>query len=247
MPYRTLTFDWGDTLASNSSMPYKATQQLCLDRLAQALRAAGSAPEADFSERCQKELAVDWMRTMDRVANPDHQEFDFRAMAEGWVQRVRTDRTDDTAAAAALAAMFDRMSDTVIPYAETMPVLTALQQRGYRIGILSHVPWPGDVCRRWYVRHGLAHLVDFYSLSSDVGWIKPNPRHFTHALAQANCAPGDILHIGDHPWRDVEGAKAAGFATALRLTQGIYDEAHLTSCGADHVILRLTDLLEILP
>jgi len=41
MPIRTITFDWGDSLASNHGMPYAATQRRTFMRLAEDLRALG--------------------------------------------------------------------------------------------------------------------------------------------------------------------------------------------------------------
>ncbi len=245
--YHCLTFDWGDTLAANVGMPYQATQRQAFARLVERLTAAGCRVPTGWSAACEAELAVDWRRSIDREQNPQCREFDFQAMSDRWYDQALAAGGDRLAAQAAFAAFHDRLTDTVIPFAETAPVLGELRRRGYRIGILSHVPWVGPACRRWYQRHGLAELVDFYSLSCEIGWIKPNPAHFTHALKQAGCRADEILHVGDHPWRDVEGGRAAGFRTCLRLTQGIYPEEQLRDCRPDLVILRLTDLLESLP
>ena len=48
-------------------------------------------------------------------------------------------------------------------------VLHELKRRGYRLGILSHIIWTGPACRRYFQRHGLSHLIDAYSFSSEVG------------------------------------------------------------------------------
>ena len=117
--------------------------------------------------------------------------------------------------------------------------------RGFRIGVLSHVPWPGPACRAWFARHGLAAYIDFYSLSSEIGWIKPNPRHYQHALDQAGCAPDELLHVGDHPDRDIAGARAFGFRTCLRVTENIYPQDALATCGADAEILHLSEVLGV--
>ncbi len=239
---RCLTLDWGDTLAVNYGMPYRATQRRCFLRLAEDLRAAGGTVPAEGVETWIAELAVDWHRSVDVQANPEHREFDLPGLLQTWIARAAVPAAAAAAAQAALAHCTDRMCDTVIPYAEALPALRDLRQRGLRIGILSHVPWPGDACRRWFTRHGLAPFIDFYSLSSEVGWIKPNPRHFTHALALAQVAPHEILHVGDHPLRDVEGARRAGFRTCLRRTEGIYDEAALGGCAPDAEILHLDEL-----
>ncbi len=241
MPIKAITLDWGDTLAANWGMPYLATQRLALGRMAEDLAALGHRPDAGWVQRCMDDIAVQWKASTDAQKNPEWREIDMRAMAEAWVRAVGA----DPAAAgvrAAIARCDDRFTDTVIPFAETRPVLEALKRRGLKVGILSHVPWPGDACRRWFVRHGWQDLIDFYSLSSEIGFIKPHPAHFQHALAQAGCAPHEVLHVGDHPMRDVEGGRRAGFRTCLRWTENIYPQDALKECRPDAEILQLADL-----
>jgi len=239
MPIRTITFDWGDTLASNHGMPYAATQRRAFVQLAEDLRALGGTIPPTWLEVVFAELKSVWMSSVDPKQNPSGAEFDFAGLMASWVAACHVPADQ---AATVIERCFATLTDTVIPFAETLPVLTDLKGRGYRIGILSHVPWPGDACRAWYRRHGLAGLVDFYSLSSEVGFIKPHPAHYQDTLRQADCAPHELLHVGDHPWRDITGGKAFGFRTALRLTEHIYPEEQLVSCGADGEILRLHEV-----
>jgi FMN phosphatase YigB (HAD superfamily) len=245
MPIRCITLDWGDTLAANYGMPYQATMRLAFDQLGLALAAAGCRPGGDFRARCLTELAGPWRESIDPVKNPEHREFDFQALLTAWVAVTLTADSDHLQVEQALQACVDRMTDTVLPYTETVPVLAALQARGLRLGILSHVAWPGAACRRWFARHGLAPYLDFYSLSCEVGWIKPAPQHFAHAMALAGVRPDEILHVGDHPVRDVAGGRQAGLRTCLRLTEGIYPEEQLSQAQADHRILQLAELLTL--
>jgi FMN phosphatase YigB (HAD superfamily) len=244
MPIRCVTFDWGDTLATNYSMPYKATNRWSYGLLAKDLAAAGLVVPSDWLETSLAEMQEAWRASVDRIANPEHREIDYRAITCGWITRLGGD-PQAPAIAAALDRADDRCVETVIPFAESQPTLRILHERGLRIGILSHVPWPGAACRRWYVRHGLAPFVDFYSLSSDVGVIKPNPGHYAHTLAGAGCAAHEVLHVGDHPWRDVEGGRLFGFRTCLRETEGIYPVEQLAHCAPDHRILHLREVLDL--
>ncbi len=236
----TITFDWGDTLVVNWGMPYIATERRLLRRLADDLRALGHNVDHDWAEVCLRELQAEWNATADATRNPDHREMDFTALMRSWLAAAGASM-DDPLAAPALERAWDRMTDTVIPMAEALPALAGLHGR-WRIGILSHVPWPGFAVRRWFVRHGLAPHVDFYSLSSDVGWIKPHPKHYQDAITQAGCAPGSILHVGDHPMRDVDGARSFGLRTCLRRTERIYPEELLDGCKPDAEILQLDEV-----
>jgi FMN phosphatase YigB (HAD superfamily) len=244
---RCLTLDWGDTLAVNYGMPYLATQRHAFDRLAAALNAAGCRVRPDFTAAAMAELGVQWRLSVDVQRNPEHREFDFQLMISGWVDATLTPGCDRAAAQQAQETCKDRLTDTVLLFTETAPVLRELKRRGLRLGILSHVPWPGDAVRRWFARHGLADLIDFYSLSCEIGWIKPNPRHFEHAIAHAGVDPKHILHVGDHPLRDVEGARAMGMRTCLRITENVYPDERLAGCAPDCTILHLADLLELCP
>ena len=62
---------------------------------------------------------------------------------------------------------------------------------------------------------------------------------------RSSVSPDEILHVGDHPLRDVAGARKAGFRTCLRLTEGIYAEEVLLQAEAEMRILKLADLLTL--
>ena len=60
------------------------------------------------------------------------------------------------------------------------------------------------------IRDRLATLV----ISEEVGFMKPHPKLFAHATAQAGVAPGEILYVGDSYHSDVRGSLAAGWQMA---------------------------------
>jgi len=240
---RCITFVWGDTLAVNWGMPYIATERRLLRQLAADLAALGGTADLAWAEACLRELQAEWNATADAARNPDNREMDFPALMRGWVAATGLS-VEDPRLAPALERAWDRMADTVIPLSESAPALAGLHGR-YRIGILSHVPWPGFAVRRWFARHGLAAHVDFYSLSSEVGRIKPHPDHYHDAIRQAGCPPDEILHVGDHPMRDVEGGRRFGLRTCLRRTERIYSEEHLDTCQPDAEILHLADIADV--
>jgi FMN phosphatase YigB (HAD superfamily) len=243
MSIRCITLDWGDTLAANYGMPYLATQRHAFSILGKELAELGAVVPDSFTAQCMTALAGQWKSSIDPLRNPDHREFDFQALLNEWVAATQVPLSAQAGSRAAAERCKDRLCDTVLPYTEAVPTLAALRAKGIRLGILSHVPWPGDACRRWFERHALAPFIDFYSLSCEVGWIKPHPAHFSHALELAGVAPHEILHVGDHPMRDVAGAQRAGLRTCLRWTEGIYSEDALHAAQADVTILHLADLV----
>jgi putative hydrolase of the HAD superfamily len=70
------------------------------------------------------------------------------------------------------------------------------------------------------VERGLeaAGLRDYFDLVFDsavVGFEKPDPRFFEHALARAGAEAGRVVHVGDLYHADVTGARAAGVHAVL--------------------------------
>lgn len=61
---------------------------------------------------------------------------------------------------------------------------------------------------------GLDHHFAFQLGSREHGAAKPDPSIFHAACARLGCAPGEVLHVGDHIEADVLGAARAGLRTA---------------------------------
>jgi putative hydrolase of the HAD superfamily len=73
----------------------------------------------------------------------------------------------------------------------------------------------------------LGELVDGVVTSAGVGARKPDPAIFAPALALAECAPAEALHVGDTAAEDVEAARAAGIPALLIDREGGGDIASL--------------------
>lgn len=75
----------------------------------------------------------------------------------------------------------------------------------------------------------------------ELGAYATKPGTYNVAL-KAGCAAGEILHVGDHPERDVAGGGAFGFRTCLRLTEGVYPAERMAACRPDCTILHLDEV-----
>jgi HAD superfamily hydrolase (TIGR01509 family) len=64
-------------------------------------------------------------------------------------------------------------------------------------------------------RLGLREYFDAVVDSWVVGFEKPDPRIFAHALSQVGADPARTLHVGDMLYADVEGARRAGVHAVL--------------------------------
>ncbi|GAB4194217.1 MAG: HAD family hydrolase [Wenzhouxiangellaceae bacterium] len=59
-------------------------------------------------------------------------------------------------------------------------------------------------------RMGLGHHFTTIISAHLVEARKPQPEIWRHLLQRTNCAAADIVHVGDHPEEDIEGARQAG-------------------------------------
>jgi len=66
----------------------------------------------------------------------------------------------------------------------------------------------------------LARHFEHIVVSSRVGYEKPHPAIFSHALELARVDPADAIHVGDNPKTDIEGARSAGVAPVLIRRKG---------------------------
>ena len=102
--------------------------------------------------------------------------------------------------------------------------LQQLKDAGLRIGIICDVGMtPSTSLRRQLERHGLLGYFDHWSFSDDVGWYKPAPQIFSHALdGLGGVDPSKAAHVGDLRRTDVAGARAMGM-TSVRY-RGLADD-----------------------
>jgi HAD superfamily hydrolase (TIGR01549 family) len=97
-------------------------------------------------------------------------------------------------------------------FADVLPTLTALDQRGVRMGVVSD--W-GHGLEAILLELELGRYFDFLVVSSRVGVAKPDPRVFAMALARVSARPEEAVYVGDTYVKDVIGARAAGIAPVL--------------------------------
>jgi putative hydrolase of the HAD superfamily len=98
------------------------------------------------------------------------------------------------------------------PYPDVVPAVRAMRAAGVRTGIISN----------WDTRLpslieglGLGALFDAVISSADVGLRKPDPRIFALACERLDVEPGEAVHVGDHHYADVLGARAVGIMPVL--------------------------------
>ena len=90
-------------------------------------------------------------------------------------------------------------------FEDVLPVLKMLSSR-YKLAALSN--GNADVHRL-----GLGSFFEFSLTAREIGRPKPHPLMFQHACQRLGSKPASVVHVGDHPEHDIEGAAAAGLRT----------------------------------
>lgn len=192
---RAITLDLDDTLWAIEPVIVRAEQQLW-----QHLSENYSRIDEKFSAEDIYNIRV---AVMDEFTDHWH---DFRFLRKKSLERI--------AAAAGYGAeivdpafdVFDQARNDVELFADVLPQLESLS-RDYKLVALTN----GNANLETI---GIAKYFHDFIASSDVGVSKPAKKIFEVAVAAAGCSAGEVLHVGDHPETDIEGARQAGLTTA---------------------------------
>jgi len=95
---------------------------------------------------------------------------------------------------------------TMVPYPDTLPVLTAFARAGLPIGIVSNTGWS---IQAGYAATGLDAFIGTFVLSCDLGVAKPAPEPFLTACARLGVSPERTLMVGNNRLAD-SGAICVG-------------------------------------
>lgn len=141
----------------------------------------------------------------------------------------------DDALAADLNALYvkHRFEDIEL-YPDVIPALDSLRQ-DYTIGLLSNGNGYPEQC-------GLPDRFSFVIFSQEVGVEKPDPAIFLVACQQADCAPAELMHVGDSLASDVAGANAAGAASVWLNRESLPNRSEIPP---DHEVQSLAEVVDI--
>ena len=91
---------------------------------------------------------------------------------------------------------------------------------------------------------GIGHLFHGIITAADAGAAKPAQSIFDKAVEEAGVSPSEVLHVGDHPEADIDGARQAGLRTAWVNRTGESWPDHLEPPDAQ--VSTLTELRKLL-
>ena len=97
-------------------------------------------------------------------------------------------------------------------FEDTLPFLEEAKKRGFKLIITSNFDSRiYNVCEHF----GISKYIDCFTISSESGSSKPDPKFFFKSLSNANASLETTLHVGDNPKLDFLGAKDIGLACYL--------------------------------
>jgi len=111
-----------------------------------------------------------------------------------------------------LATHMRELSRAVVFPGHHRALLEALR-RHHRLAVVSNFDYT-PTARFVLEREGVADLFDTIVVSDAVGWRKPAPAIFTHALEALGVSAAHALFVGDRVDLDVAGAQASGMRAA---------------------------------
>jgi HAD superfamily hydrolase (TIGR01509 family) len=195
---RGVLFDFGNTLFAH--VPLGVTIGQCARRLGVQISDGNAAALANRIDSAA--------RTPDELAHPR----DLDPMV--WKQRWQilygiADECADGLGDAVNASMHDPLE--WIPYAQSAATLRSLRAHGVAVGIVSNTGW--DV-RTVFPAHAMSDAVTCFTLSYEVGFVKPDHQIFDAACESLRLSPGNVVMVGDNPRSD-GGAVTAGIRTLL--------------------------------
>lgn len=202
---RGVIFDWGGTLTQPIEVIYE------IDTWSKVAELFAGTPHDELVVRLGAIEAELWemSRTTQRSASIEGlirkvvEEFGFEVAAESLEQAARFH--------------LDALTPHITHDEDAREVLTALKERGVRIGLLSNTLWPSHFHERLLEEAGIRDLIDARMYSSHMRFTKPHPQAFKEALEAIGLNdPGEAVFVGDRPWDDIYGAKTFGMRTVLR-------------------------------
>jgi len=202
---KAVFFDAGNTLL----LPHPSVEEVCVEVLAsrghrpplEDLRRGMERAERYYEKRYWSDDSF-WASEVKAAAM--WSEMYALAVAEAGVE-------DSSTMGRLLYDEFGR-GDRWALFPDVLPAMQELHGMGMRMGIVSN--WdarlPG-LCHHL----GLSRYLDFVISSANLGQIKPEASIFRSALGRVDVEAAAAVHVGDHYYADVLGARTAGIYPVL--------------------------------
>ena len=131
---------------------------------------------------------------------------DFRFLRKKVLEKIAIEAGYTSELVEPAFKIFDYARNEVDLYPDVMPALELLAEHFILIAVTN-----GNANLEAI---GIRHLFHDVVAAAEAGSAKPARPIFDQAVALSGCLRAEILHVGDHPQSDVQGARDAGLRTA---------------------------------
>ncbi|MDU1904720.1 MAG: HAD family hydrolase [Dysgonomonas sp.] len=158
-------------------------------------------------------------KTFDRYNMISGKKLSANAMYCRLLQRIVSGKKITEREAIEVRKKADRLFEEYCPQFvnENIPdILSQLKEEGYSINLSSNTGFiEGIVLRNTLAHLNIIQYFDFLIFSDEIDASKPSSRFFEKVNEQVNVKPDEVLHIGDNPKADYQGAINFGFKALL--------------------------------
>ena len=131
---------------------------------------------------------------------------DFRFLRKKVLEKIAVESGYTAELVDPAFAVFDRARNQVDLFPDVMPALELLASHFVLVAVTNGNANLDTI--------GIRHLFHDVVAAAEAGFAKPARPIFDKAVARSGYAPAEVLHVGDHPQTDVNGAREAGLRTA---------------------------------
>lgn len=163
--------------------------------------------------------------------------FEFLKIFIKETKKVKEDEIDIMAAKVGL--FLRQIGDKSVLYADSIPVLKKLKEKGYKLACVSGRDYK---LHQAVKKYGLDNFFEDVISTTDANANKSDPKLYLYACEKLNIEPENVLHIGDWYEGDIVGATAANINAVLIDRDNRYAKKNL-NC---YVVKDLYGLLEVL-
>jgi putative hydrolase of the HAD superfamily len=165
-----------------------------------------------------------------------HKSHDFRFLRKKVLRRVAIDSGYDEELVEPAFEIFDDARNDVELYPDVLPALELLYARFTIVAVTN-----GNANLQTI---GISHLFHHVVTATDTGVAKPAQPIFDAAVNKTGVTQAEILHVGDHPETDIDGASKAGLRTAWINRNAEDWPEHLAA--PDAIVTTMIELCEML-
>ena len=213
MPINGVTFDLWQTLLMDNRELGLARMEVRIAGALDALRRAGEG----FSEERVREAYRECYRTCHDI-RAQERDVSFKEQIDIFIGHI------DSGLAGRLPAdvvtqIASIYADSLFchpppPHPDAASVLSAVKEKGCRLGLISNTGMtPGVTFRAYMEQLGMLGYFDTLTFSDEAGLAKPSGGMFSQTVEALGVPPEEVVHVGDHLLNDVLGARQSGMKT----------------------------------